>query len=249
MPRPTLKTTFVAAVTAIALFQLVVVTLAALPPNRYSNAVTPHTTYLSPMFTQNWRLFAPNPVAEDRRIRFQGSYLTADGKQKQTEWVDWTAVELDLVHHRLVGGRAGYVTNKLFSPLGSRASKLLTAQRDVAGATKEDDPPTWAELSKLLLAAGPNKPRSVETYLRYERATTRLATEVLEARWPDRKLVAVRYSLNRQPVTPYYARNGNEKEREAARPRETVEVNGWRIPEVGNAAERRVVADFDRRHR
>lgn len=249
MPRLTLKTLFVSAVTGIALFQLVAVTLAALPPNRYSDAAAPHTTYLSPMFTQNWRLFAPNPIAEDRRILFQGSYVAADGTLKQTEWVDWTDVELDLVHHRLVGGRAGYVTNKLFSPLGARYGALLQAQRDAANATPEKDPPTWSELSKLLVEAGPSRPVSASTFLRYERATIRLATEVLESRWPDRTFTAVRYSTSRQRVTPYDARSGSEKEREAARPAETEKISGWRLPEVGDAAERAAVADFDRRHR
>lgn len=249
VPRLTLKTFFVSAVTAVALFQLVAVTLAALPPNRYSDAAAPHTTYLSPMFTQNWRLFAPNPIAEDRRILFQGSYAGPDGTVKQTEWVDWTDVELDLVHHRLIGGRAGYVTNKLFSPLGARYAALLPAQREAASSTAEKDPPSWAELSDLLLKAGPSRPVSTATFLRYERATIRLATEVLESRWPDRTFTAVRYSLNRQRVTPYDARNGSEKEREAARPAESVRLGGWRVPEVGDAAERAAVADFDRRHR
>ncbi len=63
VPRLTLKMIFVAVATAVALFQLTAVTLAALPPNRYSDAAAPHTTYLNPMFTQNWRLFAPNPIA------------------------------------------------------------------------------------------------------------------------------------------------------------------------------------------
>lgn len=249
VPRLTLKTTFVAAATGVALFQFVAVTLAALPPNRYSDAAAPHTTYLSPMFTQNWRLFAPSPIAEDRRILFQGSYQVADGTQKQTEWVDWTEVELDLIHHRLIGGRAGYVTNKLFSPLGARYGKLLDAQRRVAVTTDEKDPPTWSELGERLLAAGPSRPDSTEVYLRYERATIRLATEVLQARWPDRTFVAVRYSLNSQAVTPYDARNESNEKREAARPAENVRLSGWRVPEVGDAAERQVIADFDRRHR
>ncbi len=249
VPRLTLKTTFVVAAALVALFQLAAVTLASLPPNRYSDAAAPHTTYLSPMFTQNWRLFAPNPIAEDRRILFQGSYRAADGTQKQTEWVDWTDVELDLIHHRLIGGRAGYVTNKLFSPLGARYGKLLDAQRHVAVTTEEKDPPSWSELSKSLLAAGPSRPDSTEVYLRYERATIRLATEVLQARWPERTFVAVRYSLNRQRVTPYDARHGSKEEREAARAREIQRLGGWRMPEVGSAAEERVIADFYRRHR
>lgn len=248
VPRLTLKTLFVAVAVAVALIQFVSVTLAALPPNRYSAAAAPHTNYLRPMFTQDWRLFAPNPIADDRTVSFQGSYRGADGSLKHTKWVDWTEVELDLIHHRLIGGRAGYVTNKLFSPLIARYSSLLPAQRSVADATPEMDPPSWADLSKNLLENGPTKPVTVATFLRYERATARLATEVLAARWPDLTFTAVRYSLNRQRVTPYDARHGTKAEREAARPAESQRIAGWRAPEVGDASERRTIADFDRRH-
>lgn len=240
---------FVSLLVAVAFLQLTAVTLAALPPNRYSDAARPQTTYLNPYFTQNWRLFAPNPVAEDRNVLFQGSYLAQDGTVKRSPWVDWTDVELDLIHHRLVGGRAGYITNKMFSPLGARYSALLPAQRTVATNTDEGNPPGWAELSKALIAAGPNKPVSVSAFLRYERATARLATEVLEARWPTRTFIAVRYSLKRRGVAPYASRNGTVQEREAARPSAVERVSGWRAPEVGPAGERRAIADFDRRHR
>lgn len=233
----------------VALLQLVAVTLASLPPNRYTDAAAPHTTYLSPMFAQNWRLFAPNPVADDRTIEFQGSYRDADGTIKETEWVDWTEVELDLVHHRLVGGRAGYITNKLFSPLGARYAGLVRAQKSLADSTTPVDAPSWADLSKQLLVEAPNRPLSTTIYLRYERATIRLATGVLHARWPERELIAVRYSLNRQGVVPYDSRNQPEAEREAARPPKSVRISGWRVPEVGTAAEQRTIADFDRRHR
>jgi len=247
--RLTLKTIFVAVATTVALFQLVAVTLTALPPNRYSEAAAPHTTYLRPMFSQNWRLFAPNPIADDRTVLFQGSYRTADGTLKQTPWIDWTEVELDLIHHRLICGPAGYITNKLFNPLGARYAALDQAQRAIATSTDQENPSDWAELSRALLAAGPDKPVSVSFFLRYERATARLATEVLEARWPARTFTAVRYSMRRHGVVPYAARNGTERERESARPAVTERVGGWRTPEVGSAAERRTIADFDRRHR
>ncbi|MEO6606608.1 MAG: DUF5819 family protein [Aeromicrobium sp.] len=249
MPRLTLKTTFVVVASTVALLQLLAVTFASLPPNRYTDAAAPHTTYLSPMFAQNWRLFAPNPVSEDRTIEFQGSYRDADGTIKQTEWVDWTGVELDLIHHRLIGGRAGYVTNKLFSPLGARYGALLPEQRVVADATTQEAPPSWEGLGKQLVTAGPKKPLAAATYLRYEQAAIRLATGVLEARWPDRTFIAVHYSLNRQGVVPYESRNKSEAEREASRPAKSVRISGWRVPEQGTAAERRAIADFDRRHR
>lgn len=248
VPRVSLRLLFVGVATLVALVQLCAVTLAAIPPNRYSDAVAPHTNYLNPYFTQNWRLFAPNPVAEDRSVLFQGSYVAADGTTKQTAWIDWTAVELDLIHHRLVGGRAGYVTNKLYSPLGVRFGSLTQPQRKVALAADDTKPPSWLELQKQLVQAS-DRPVTVNLYLRYDRATARLATDVLEARWPDRHFTAVRYSLHRQGVVPYAARHESATKREAARPPLVTVIMGWRTPTPGRADERHAIADFYRRHR
>ena len=248
VPRVSLRTAFVAAACIVASFQLVSVTLAALPPNRYSDVARPHITYLDPFFTQNWRLFAPNPVSQDRNVLFQGAYKGADGEIQLTPWFDWTAVELDVVHHRLVGGRAGYITNKMFTPLGARVNQLSAGQRTTSLTTSGDNPPTWAALRDQLLAAT-DTPIAVNAYLRYERATTQLATDALMARWPERHFTAVRYSLRRQAVVPYDARNKSKEQRDAARSAASNEPSGWRTPTPGSAAERRAVGDFYRRHR
>lgn len=245
--RPSLRSCFIAVAVAIFGLHLVSVTLAALPPNRYSDAVRDQTAYLDPYFNQNWRLFAPNPIAEDRNLLFQGTYLDADGKPVTTSWVDWTDVELDLVRHRLVGGRAGYVTTKLVTPLQSRSAALSTAQRSAVTGSSQTDPPTFAELAAELEAAS-TAPATAAGFLRYERAATRLATDVLEARWPDLELTAVRYAIRDHEVVPFAARGGSAADREAARPAPTEVRGGWRRPSPGSAAERASVRDFERRH-
>lgn len=239
---------FIAGACLVALFQLSAVTLAALPPNRYSDAARPQVKYLDPYFTQNWRLFAPNPVSQDRNVLFQGVYRDADGRVTLTPWLDWTAVELDLVHHRLVGGRAGYITNKLFSPIGVRSGRLSDEQTSVSLRTSREGPPSWAELRDQLLAVD-DTPVTVNGYLRYERAIAQLATDALMAKWPKQDFVAVRYALERQDVVPYDARNLPEREREAAKPSASRKLSGWRAPTPGGTAERRAIDDFYRRHR
>ena len=248
VPRVSLRTAFVAAACIVVSIQLVSVTLAALPPNRYSNPVRPHTTYLDPYFAQNWRLFAPNPVSQDRTMLFQGTYQDAEGRSRETAWLDWTAVELDLVHHRLIGGRAGYITNKMFASLGASAGRLSGQQRTTSLSTDPDDPPSWPELQRQLLAVSDN-PAAVNTYLRYERSTAQLATDALAARYPKRHFTAVRYALDRQAVVPYAYRNESKTKREAIRPAKAHQPSGWRAPTPGGAAERHVIADFYRRHR
>ncbi|MCL3818210.1 DUF5819 family protein [Aeromicrobium wangtongii] len=248
MPRPTLRSCFIAVAVAIVGLHLAAVTLAALPPNRYSDAARGQTEYLNPYFTQNWRLFAPSPIAEDRSLRFQGAYLDADGRPARTPWVDWTSVELDLVRHRVVGGRAGYVTNKLVPSLRSRTSAMATGQQLVVTGAPQADPPSWEALTRALRSAG-TPAASLRGFLRYERSATQLGTDVLQSRFPQLDLTAVRYSVRRQGVVPYAARGGSQAERDAARPVSTDDVGGWRRPTLGSSAERAAVRDFDRRHR
>lgn len=248
VPRVTLRSLFVAVAVTVVGLHLVAVTFAALPPNRYSDALAPRTSYLAPYFAQNWRLFAPSPVADDREVLFQGAYAGEDGTVKRTAWVSWTDVELDLVRHRVVGGRAGYVTNKLYGPLGQRYRALGTAQRTIADSTGPQDPPSWRRLRSHLLEGGASADR-VGSFLLYEQATARLATDVVQSRWPDRTFTAVRYRVQSKPVVPYAVRKGDAAQRAAARPAATRRDSGWRRPIVATASERGAVASFDRRHR
>lgn len=246
--RPSLRSCFIAVVVTIVGLHLVAVTLAALPPNRYSDAARSHTTYLNPYFTQNWRLFAPNPISEDRSLLFQAAYIDQDGDPARTAWVDWTQVELDLVRHRLIGGRAGYVTNKLVSPLESRLAALDAAGRLAVTSSPQSDPPSWSQLDDELQEAGASTVARLG-YLRYERSTAQLATDVMMARHPDLRLTAVRYAIVSQGVVPFADRGGSAAERRAARPAAERDVGGWRRPTPGSAAERAAVRDFDRSHR
>jgi len=248
MGRPSLRGVFLVVVVAMVGFHLVSVTAAALPPNRYSEAVEPVNGYLRPYFTQNWRLFAPNPIDSDRELRFQAAYRDENGDIQITDWVDWTDVELDLVHHKIVGRRGGYITNKLVSSLSASRARLTTDQRTaLKEAGTQDAPLSWTELTQELDRHG-QLPDRVRSYVRYELATARLATDVLLSRYPDDDIVAVRYSLYRNPVLRYDDRHADaEEELLLRRPNE--DVSGWRRPVRGTDAERDVIAEFDRRHR
>lgn len=240
------RVAFLTVLSGLVAVHLVAVTFAALPPNRYSNAVEPSTGYLGAYFAQNWRLFAPNPVAQDREVRFQVAYTDEAGDVVQSEWIDWTSIELDLVREKIVGGRAGYITNKMTSSLSSRYQALDDAQQEAIDRTDDEDPPSWDDLEEQL-AGVPSAQRS--SFLRYERAVVRLGSDIAAERMPDADLVSIRYSIAQQGVTPYSARTGSAAEREDARPNLTERLSGWRTPVVGPADERDSVGDFDARHR
>lgn len=236
---------FAALASVLVVLHMLAVTLAAVPTNPASTAVDDQLDYLRPFFGQNWRLFAPSPIDEDRNLLVQGAYVDDDGDVRTTSWVDWTSVEQDVIEHRLVGGRAGYITTKLYGALNEEFREMEPSQRSLAEQSSPLSPPSWDSLRASLIRAGPDN--EVDSYLRYDRAVARLATSVLLAR-SSREIIAVRYALREQDVVPYDARHGDAAERAAARPKPTMRVSGWRAPTVGSAAERQGVAEFDRRH-
>ena len=228
---------------------MLAVTLAAVPTNPASDAFDSQLNYLRPFFGQSWRLFAPNPVDEDKVFLVQGSYVDRDDNLRATPWVNWTEVEQDVIEHRPIGGRAGYITTKFHGALDEEFQELESPeQKALSARTSPLGPPSWAVLEDYLARIGPDDD-DLADYLRYDRAATRLATHVIAARFPTRDITAVRYALREQGVVPYEARHGTKAERQAARPAPTVRVGGWRSPTYGPKAEGRGVADFDRRHR
>jgi uncharacterized protein DUF5819 len=242
------RSAFAAVASLIAGIHMLAVTLAAIPTNPVSDALDPQLDYLTPFFGQSWRLFAPNPIDEDKSLLVQGAYVDSGGKLRVTPWVDWTTVEQDVIEHRLIGGRAGYITTKFYPALDEEFRELESPeQRSLSQRSSPLAPPPWSALKAYLAQVGPDDD-DLADYLRYDRAAARLATNVVDARWPKRDLNAVRYALREHGVVPFDARHGDKAERQAARPAPTVRIGGWRPPTYGSAAEGRGVAEFDGRH-
>ena len=243
------RSAFAAVASTLVGLHMLAVTLAAVPPNPVSNAVDAQLDYLTPFFGQSWRLFAPDPIDEDMSLLVQGAYVDGDGNLRATPWVNWTRVEQDVIEHRLIGGRAGYITTKFYPRLDDEFQELESPeQKAISARTSPLAPPSWDELRDYLARIGPDED-DLADYLRYDQAAIRLATDVVNARWPSRDVTAVRYALREQGVVPYDARHGTKAERQEARPPATVRIGGWRTPSYGTKAEGRGVADFDRRHR
>lgn len=246
----TLKTAFVLCAVLVAAVQIVLITSAAMPPNRASEALRPATSYQSPFFTQNWRLFAPSPISSDRSVLFQAAY-EVDGELVTTDWVDWTDVELGAVRRHVIGGRAGYVTNKFYSALAGRHRALSDEQRRAVEVVDPASAPSWEELEQRVTDAATDAAQEIRAarWLTYEESVIALGSAVVQAREPDAQLVAVRYRLRSQAVTPYADRRLPREEREAARPAPVERTSGWRAVLSPSEAELDAVERFDRRHR
>jgi hypothetical protein len=248
MPETESRTVFAAVASTIVGLHMLAVSLAAVPTNPVSDAFESQLDYLSPYFGQSWRLFAPNPVDEDRTLLVQGAYVDDAGKLRVTPWVNWTKVEQDVIEHRLIGGRAGYITSKFYGALDEEYQEMAPEQEVASERTSPVAPPSWAQLEAVLAQVGPDDD-DLEDYLDYDRAAARLATNVIDAGAGGKfDITAVRYALREQGVTPYEDRHGSEAERKAARPPAEVRIGGWRRPTYGSAAEARGVEKFFRRH-
>ncbi|MGZ5401619.1 MAG: DUF5819 family protein [Aeromicrobium sp.] len=234
-------------IVAVALFHAFSVTFAALPTNKVSDKLSSTTAYLDPYFAQNWRLFAPNPISDDRALWFRGEYVVG-GKTMTTDWIDWTSVELDLVRHKIVGGRAGVITTRMIGTLNTRFFALSLGQRQVAAGDREAGLGGYADFRKRLISAGGN-PELVGLFLRYETGIVRLGTAALEAAHPGTRFTAVGYRVVRRPVVPYNQRQLTGAQREQVRPPEDIRHSGWRKPIQSPEGGRRTIADFLARHR
>lgn len=200
MPRESSKTKFaVLAILLVAAMHMVAITIAGIPTNAFSTAARPVTSYLSPYFTQNWRLFAPNPISSDRTFWVRGEYVDSEGETRQTDWFDWSNVELGLIRHHLVGGRGGYITNKLIGPRGTNFSGLTDEQRRIAAHDRDEAMSSYPDFRMTLIDAGDNAGR-VGQFLRYEYSAVRLTTAVLQALYRDVEFTAVRYRIGQQPI-------------------------------------------------
>lgn len=177
-------------------------------------------TYMTPVFAQDWSLFAPSPLHVDYELRVRGVYTGGpDGGLRAGPWIDTTAVE--------AGGFTGHVlpavTERPSRRLASsvRAAYLalpedawavvLRSPATARGAVPAPDP--WPGLRRALLDAGA-APGVVDDYLAEDRALAAYATQVLgtvrpgergraRADAPGRRPVYVQASIVRRAVTPY----------------------------------------------
>lgn len=91
-------------------------------------------SYMSPLFTQNWKLFAPNPVNRHENIQVRFKYTNPQGK---TVHSDWKAITLPIVKalqknhfspNARISGFASSVSHDFVWRTGDRKK---TAQRDM----------------------------------------------------------------------------------------------------------------------
>src|SRR5699024_2516392 len=135
--------------------------------------------------------------------------------------------------------------------LSQNRTELLSTQREIADEADPAEPPSWQQVRQRLIDDGNTEANTSAAlnYLRYDRAATRLASDVLATHRTDRRHTAVRYRLRRHGVVPFASRAPSAPHPAQARPDPALTAGGWRRPDEGRDSARRAIADFDGRHR
>lgn len=92
-------------------------------------------SYVEPYFYQNWQLFAPAPLVQERGILLRAEVIDEDGDRQVTEFEDITSRYVDSIHKtRLFPPRVARVIPSLFQlltyedPILSRFIEAVASQ-------------------------------------------------------------------------------------------------------------------------
>ncbi|UFU03548.1 DUF5819 family protein [Ruania suaedae] len=188
--------------------------------------------YMIPMHGQSWSVFAPEPINGDYRLQVRAT-ITEGESTAETEWVDATAAELDMLTHNFFPPRAAITASELSGRYRSAYLDLDDAQQEIValGYYNGED---WRERMEEALREHGNG-GAVTDYMAIEETVNAYATQVAYAMWGE-DVLQVQFVVSRQNVIPYGQRNDPEAERPAVQPY----VTGWRglIEYPGQSRER-----------
>ncbi|WP_158542918.1 DUF5819 family protein [Phytoactinopolyspora halophila] len=171
------------------------------PSNPVKEAVRSQVRdYITPVFYQNWSLFAPNPVNGEGELLVRARYFDPESEiERTTEWISATQLEWSEVRHDPAPSRASRLSSNLYRRLNSAWHDLDEEQQDIMAADF-DDMSTWKPLAEdLIEAQGGDTSSRIARMVRGDRVATGYATQVARARW-DEEIVAVQFRLRRTPV-------------------------------------------------
>jgi len=179
--------------------------------------------YMTPVFAQNWSVFAPSPLHVEYSLRVRGVYAGGpDGDLVPEPWIDATAVEVRALAGHVLPAATERPARRLAAELRTAYLDLPDPGREVLlvspAAEPDAGPGPWRGLRTALLDAG-GTPADVDRYLDRDRAVTAYATQVVRASrsapapgadGPDNPaadpapsdLVYVQVSILRRPVAP-----------------------------------------------
>jgi hypothetical protein len=157
--------------------------------------------YISPIFHQGWRLFAPNPIDGNTTMLVRARLVDpSTGRLLTSAWVDVTRVDWSQgVLHHPAPARSALITSDLHGLLSERHSYL--SQDQVGICEKDYAGSGWKKLRKDLETQERANSNAIEGYLRADQAAAAYATQYSYTRW-GRNVRAVQFQLKYTPVLP-----------------------------------------------
>jgi hypothetical protein len=224
-PRPLASRVFAGALVAVLGIHMLFTFTWNASPNAFRQLIGADAlySYMTPLFTQGWAVFAPNPGSSNADLQVRASVPDATGEMVTTEWFSIT----DADHEAAILGHPapsrlylnGYVLADRFHGSFLRMNEQV---RELAGNDYLDaDWPDALQNDLLAALAVPNDP-AVTEYLEYERTVTGLATAIARARWGD-DVTAVQVKVVTTPVIPFDQRADLNAKTES-----TYFMEGWR---------------------
>jgi len=85
---------------AVTLVHVVLVFLYVAPSNAISQAYNQQiNAWVRPLFSQNWRLFAPDPQSVNRQISARVAHTAPNGTTQVSDWIDVSSMDDSAVEH------------------------------------------------------------------------------------------------------------------------------------------------------
>jgi hypothetical protein len=194
---------------------------------------------MTPMFTQGWAVFAPNPGSTNVSLEVRAMLPAQKGMDPEvTAWFSITGSDTaEFVRYHPAPSRM-YLNNYI---LGDRFHGAFLAMnagvREVVG--NDYFGANWLQRLKVDLTKEPNP--AAGNYLEYEQTVTGLATAVARQRW-GAGITAVEVRTVSTPAVPFDERFDGVKEAPS------YFIEGWRQPLDVPGLDSSVIEDFYAKH-
>jgi hypothetical protein len=195
--------------------------------------------YMTPMFTQGWAVFAPNPGSTNVSLEVRAMLPATTGASPEaTPWFSITGSDTaQFVRYHPAPSRM-YLNNYI---LGDRFHGAFLAMNERTREIVGNDyfGANWLSRLKADLTS-PSNP-AAGTYIEYEQTVTGLATAIARQRWGN-TITAVEVRTVSAPAVPFDQRFENVK------PVPSYFVEGWRQPLDVPGLDTAIIRDFYATH-
>ncbi|MEO6827950.1 MAG: DUF5819 family protein [Microbacteriaceae bacterium] len=192
------------------------------------------TSYMNPMFTQGWAVFAPNPGSTNVSLQVRAMRpATKAASAEATPWFSITGSDtVQFVRYHPAPSRM-YLNNYLLGDRFHGAFLAMSAGvREVVGNDYYGS--GWLNRLKADLTSQPNP--AAASYIEYEQTVTGLATAIARQRWGT--VTAVQVRTVSTPAVPFDQRFEKVKEPSS------YFIEGWRQPLDVPGLDSAIIQDF-----